>query len=116
MSRMEISELPLRYLFGSEAAYHTLMYLENYERGYASGIAKTFGCALNSIQKQLAKFEEVGLLVSCVEGASRMYYFNRGPVADALRVFLRGMLEKLPEATCDQFYRQRRRPRRMGKQ
>ena len=115
MSRPEISELPLKYLFGSEAAYRTLMYMENYERGYASAIAKTFDCALNSIQKQLAKFEEVGLLVSRLEGTSRMYYFKRGPVADGLRVFLRSMLDMLPEVTRDQFYRQRRRPRRFGK-
>ena len=91
------------------------MYLENYGRGYASGIARTFGCALYSIQKQLVKFEETGLLVSRREGTSRMYYFKKGPVADSLRRFLGTMLDMLPEATRQRYYRQRRRPRRFGK-
>ena len=37
------------------------------------------------------------------------------PVVDALRVFLRSMLDSLPETTIREFYRERRRPRRYGK-
>ena len=47
---IEISERPLAGLFGSESAYQVLMYLENYENGYASQIAKTYGTSLNQIQ------------------------------------------------------------------
>jgi hypothetical protein len=36
---IEISERPLAGLFGSESAYQVLMYLENYENGYASNSA-----------------------------------------------------------------------------
>lgn len=64
MSNLTISEAPLLVLFGSKAAYQVLMYLENYENGYASKIANTFDMSLNEVQKQLAKFEDSGLLVS----------------------------------------------------
>ena len=71
--------------------------------------------SLNQAQNQLIKFEEVGLLQSRKEGTTRTYYFKRGPVSDALRVFLRSMLDMLPEATLKKYYRGRRRPRRYGK-
>lgn len=115
MNRMNISEAPLVGLFGSKAAYRVLMYLQNYEQGYASQIAKTFGSSLSQVQKQLQKFEQLGLLVSRKEGSARVYYFKRSPVVDELRKFLRAMLDVLPEQTIHKYYRERRRPRRYGK-
>jgi len=115
MDKPRVSERPLTALFGSESAYRVLMYLENYNQGYASQIAKTFGISLNQVQNQLKKFEEVGLLISHTEGTVRMYYFKPSPITDALRTFLRSMLEVLPRATIDKFFRERRRPRRYGK-
>lgn len=115
MNKPQISERPLIALFGSKAAYQVLMYLENYENCYASQIAKTFGMSLNQAQNQLKKFEEIGLLVSRKEGTTRTYYFRRSPITDALREFLRTMLEALPRTSIDRYFRQRRRPRRHGK-
>ena len=115
MAMFEISERPLAGLFGSESAYQVLMYLENYENGYASQIAKAYGTSLNQIQNQLNKFEQLGLLVSRKEGTARVFYFKRSPVTDSLRVFLRSMLELLPRSTIEKYYRDRRRPRRYGK-
>lgn len=110
-----ISEAPLIGLFGSKAAYQVLMYLENYDQGYAAEIARTFGMSLSQAQNQLRKFEELGLLVSRKEGSARFYYFKRNPVADGLREFLRSALDCLPDATIQRFYRARRRPRRYAK-
>lgn len=115
MSKASISEAPLAGLFGSKTAYQVLMFLENYEQGYASQIAKTFGLSLSQVQNQLRKFEELGLLVSRKEASARVYYFKRGPIVDALRKFLRAMLDVLPDATIRKYYRERRRPRRKGK-
>ncbi len=115
MSKATISEAPLVGLFGGKAAYQVLMYLENYNRGYAAEIARTFGISLSQVQKQLRKFEELGLLVSRREGSARVYYFTRSPVSDSLRQFLRSALDCLPDSTLDAFYRQRKRPRRYGK-
>ncbi len=115
MRKLQISERPLIGLFGSESAYQVLMYLENYDKGYASQIAKTFGISLNQAQNQLNKFEEIGILVSRKEGTMRMYYFTRSPVTDSLRPFLRSMLEVLPKTSIEKYFRERRRPRRHGK-
>ena len=110
-----ISEAPLIGLFGSKAAYQVLMYLENYGEGYAAEIARVFGMSLSQAQNQLRKFEESGLIVSRTSGAARIYIFNRNPIADELRKFLRANLERLPDATLQKYYRARRRPRRPGK-
>ena len=110
-----ISEAPLIGLFGSRGAYRVLMFLEAYGQGYAAEIARISGMSLNQAQSQLRKFEELGLLVSRREGSARIYYFTRGPVPDALRTFLRSALEKLPDSTLEKYYRERRRPRRLGK-
>jgi len=110
-----LSEAPLVGLFGGKAAYRVLMFLESYGRGYAAEIARNSGMALSEAQEQLRKFEELGLLVSRKEGTARVYYFARSPIADALRAFLRSVLERLPEPVLDRFYRERRRPRRPGK-
>jgi hypothetical protein len=91
------------------------MYLENYGKGYASQIAKAFGISLNQAQNQLNKFEDIGLLVSRKEGSTRMFYFKQSPISDALRVFLRSMLEVLPRTSIEKYYRERRRPRRHKK-
>jgi transposase len=91
------------------------MYLENYEKGYASEIAKTFDISLSQAQNQLKKFEEIGLLASRNEGTTRMYYFKQSPITDALRTFLQSMLEILPRTTIETYFRQRRRPRRFAK-
>lgn len=115
MNRVIISEAPLVGLFGSKAAYQVLMYMENYDQGYASQVSKTFGMSLSQAQKQLIKFEQLGLLVSRKEGSARVYYFKRTPIVDALRKFLSSMLDSLPESTISEYYRQRRRPRRHGK-
>lgn len=115
MSNPKISEAPLLSLFGSKAAYHVLMYLQNYEQGYASKIARAFSMSLNQVQKQLTKFEESGLLVSRMEGTSRVFYFKQSPITEELRKFLQSMLDLLPASTITKYYRERRRPRRVGK-
>ena len=94
-----------------------LLFIENYGDGYASGIAKIFDMPLSEVQKQLRKFEEVGILVSREVGNSRIYTWNpRDPALKGLQELLRQTLEDgIPEATLQQYFRQRQRPRRRGK-
>jgi len=115
MAKIAVSERPLMGLFGSESAYLVLMFLQNYEKGYASEIARTYGTQLNQVQKQLNKFEELGILISRKEANARVFYFKQSPVTDSLRQFLKDMLDLLPKATLEKYYRDRRRPRRFGK-
>jgi predicted transcriptional regulator len=106
----------LKALFGSTAAERTLLYLQNYGEGYAVGIARTFGLAPSQVLKQLTKFENAGLLVSRTIGRARVYYWNeRNPLVKELRVLLQATLELLPDKELQQYYRERRRPRRKGK-
>ena len=115
MAKIAISERPLMGLFGSESAYQVLMFLQNYEKGYASEIARTYRTPLNQIQNQLNKFEQLGILISRKEANARVFYFKQSPVTDSLRQFLKDMLDLLPKSTLEKYYRDRRRPRRFGK-
>ena len=111
------TEATLETLFGGRAATRVLLFIENYSEGYASQIARTFEMPLSEVQKQLAKFEDVGILVSRMVGTSRMYTWNpRDPALDGLRQLLQNTLNYgIPNKRLNQYFRQRRRPRRKGK-
>ena len=111
------TQATLETLFGGKAAARVLLFIENYGDGYASRISRTFDMPLSEVQKQLKKFEEVGILVSRMVGTSRIYSWNpRDPALDGLRSLLRSTLESgIPEATLRKYFRERQRPRRQGK-
>jgi DNA-binding transcriptional ArsR family regulator len=111
------TQATLEALFGGQAAAKVLLFIENYEEGYASSIARTFEMPVSEVQKQLKKFEEAGILVSRMVGTSRMYTWNpRDPALDGLRRLLKSTLDYgIPDARLKNYFRQRRRPRRKGK-
>jgi len=111
------TEATLETLFGGKAATRVLLFIENYSEGYASQIARTFEMPLSEVQKQLAKFEGVGILVSRMVGTSRMYTWNpRDPALEGLRQLLQNTLNYgIPKERLNKYFRQRRRPRRKGK-
>ena len=101
---------------GSKGAERVLLYLENYEEGYATEIARTFETSLVSIQKQLSKFEDGGILVSKLVGKTRVFTWNpRFALLKPLRNFLNAALGELPKSEIKKYFRHRRRPRRTGK-
>lgn len=104
-----ISEHPLMGIFSSESAYQVLMFLQNYEKGYASEIARTYRTSLSQTQNQMNKFEDLGILVSRKEANARVFRFRRIPVSDSLTRFLQDMLGQLPETTLEKSHWQRRR-------
>jgi DNA-binding transcriptional ArsR family regulator len=106
----------LEPILGSRSAQQVLLYLHNYEEGYALGIARTFGLPLSSVQKQLRKFESGGVVVSRLVGRTRVYTWNpRYPLRHALRALLGDTLKYVPRDEVRAYYRERRRPRRSGK-
>jgi len=111
------TQATLEALFAGKAATRVLLFIENYDKGYANEIARTFAMPLSEVQKQLAKFEESGILVSKMVGPSRIYTFNtRDPALKALKGLLRETLNSgIPEQTLKKYYRRRQRPRRKGK-
>lgn len=106
----------IEVLFGNTTAARVLLYLQNYDDGYALGIAQTFGVSLYGVQRQLRRLETGGVLVSRTVGRTRVYAWNpRYALLSALRALLSDALESLPPTEIKAFYRERRRPRRPGK-
>ncbi len=106
----------LEATFGSKGAECVLLYLQNYEEGYAKGIADTFNMSVSQVQNQLIKFEAGSLLVSRMVGPTRIYSWNpRNLSIKFLREFLQFALDGLPRELIEKYYRQRRRPRRPRK-
>ena len=103
-------------LFGSRSAAQTLLYLQNYGEGYARQIATTFDVPHMAIQRQLRRLEAEGLLVSRMIGNTRLFTWNpRSAMVKDLRKFLEAELDRLSDDATQQYFRQRRRPRRTGK-
>jgi DNA-binding transcriptional ArsR family regulator len=111
------TQATLEVLFGGKAAAKVLLFIENYGDGYAARIARTFEMPVSEVQKQLAKFERAGILVSRMVGTSRIYTWNpRDPALGSLRDLLRQTLEEgISEEKLQSYFRQRQRPRRKGK-
>jgi predicted ArsR family transcriptional regulator len=104
-------------LFGNAVAEKTLLYIANYGEGHINGVARTFGVSPSQVQKQLVRLEAAGILVNRMVGNARMFTFNPRL---AYRKELVGLLEKILSITSKEeqknYYRQRTRPRRTGKQ
>lgn len=103
-------------LFGGRTAERVLLFLENYGDGYAREIAETFDVPVSMVQRQLTKLEDAGVLVSRLRGRTRLFAWNpRYALLEPLRALLRRALEFVPASEREQYFRQRRRPRRAGK-
>jgi DNA-binding MarR family transcriptional regulator len=103
-------------LFGNQVAEKSLLYIANYGEGHINGIAKTFAVSPGQVQRQLAKLEAAGILVSQFTGNTRNFRINpRLAVKNELVALLEKMLALMPESEISKYYRERRRPRRSGK-
>jgi hypothetical protein len=107
----------LEGIFGNASAEKVLLYLEQYEEGYATAIARSFDdLSLHMAQRQLDRFERAGALVSSLKGRTRLYAWNpRYPFRRELRALLAKALVQLPDAERKRHFSERRRPRRAGK-
>ena len=106
----------LEPILGSASSERVMMFLFARKEGYAREIARFFTTDLDPIQKQLAKFEAGGVLVSRVVGRTRLFTFNpRYPMIDELRALLEKTLQFYPDDLREQLLMNRRRPRRRGK-
>ena len=106
----------LEALLGNATIEKVLLFIENYEEGYGTEIAETFGLPLSQVQKQLEKLEQGTVVVSRLQGRTRVFSWNpRYPFLKALRALLQEVMRYLPEEEIKKYYRQRRRPRRSGK-
>jgi predicted transcriptional regulator len=103
-------------ILGSENAERTLVYLMVREKGYAAEIAHFYGVDLYAIQNQLRKFEGGGILVSFLEGRTRVFEFNpRYIFLPELKALLEKAFSFYPQEERNRLQMVRRRPRRTGK-
>lgn len=104
-------------IFGNRSASQTLLFLQNYSEGHARRIAMTFGVSHMAIQRQLKRLEAGGILVSRMVGNSRIFSWNpRSATVKDLQILLEAELSRLPPDITKEYFRQRQRPRRSGKE
>lgn len=103
-------------VLGSDIAMKIMLHLVHYEEIYPSAVAKDYELTLSAVQKQFARFEEAGILVSKLVGRTRVYMFNKKSKAaikfyELVKVYYDGLSVKDKE----KIFSKRRRPRRPGK-
>jgi hypothetical protein len=104
-------------LFGNEVAEQCLLYIVNYGEGHIRGIATTFDLSPGQVKPQLEKLERGGILVSQFAGNTKLFRNNpRLAIRKELVALFEKILSLLPEEEIQQYFRERRRPRRTGKQ
>lgn len=108
----------LEYLFANKNVEKILIYLNLHEKTNATELSRSFNSALDPIQKTLRKLEEGGLLVSFLEGKTRVFQWNpRYPFLEEIRALARKAYSFLPQTLQEKYYQsnKRKRPRKTGK-
>lgn len=106
------------YLFGNKNVEKILIYILLHEKGNATELSRAFGTSLDPIQKTLQKLERGGLLVSFLEGRTRVFQWNsRYPFVSEIQALAKKSFEFLPSNIQKNCYHvtKRKRPRKTGK-
>ena len=113
---MIIRDKMLGPLLESDKKEKILLYLYTHGESYPMEIAKAFKFYVNTVQNQLLKLEQGGILYSKLKGKVRLFGFNpRYPFKKELENLLEKVLEFIPIKEKEKFYTPRLRPRRTGK-
>lgn len=106
----------LTSLVASTNAERVLLLLAARRKGYAGGIAQTFGVAPSHVQRVLDLMERDGMLVSNEIGRTRVYEFNpRFAFRDQVAALFRYALARYPQSLQEKRMKNRRRSRRKDK-
>ncbi len=106
----------IEVLLGSEYAEKVLVFIAVRGKGYPSEIAAFFDTDLVTIQNQLKKFEDGGVVVNFKTGRTRVFEFNPSyPFLAELMALLNKVLLFYPPEEVERLKMNRRRPRRTGK-
>lgn len=108
----------LEYLFANKNVEKIIIYLVLHNKANASELKLAFSTALDPIQKTLRKLEEGGLLVSFLEGRTRVFQWNpRYPFLKEIQSLAKKAYVFLPPEIQESSYRsiKRKRPRKTGK-
>ena len=106
----------LRGVLRAESQEKVLIYLLLRGAGYGKSIAEFYGVPINPIQKQLARLELDGVVVSQLIGKVRNYELNpRYTFLEPLKGLLKAAIPVYPSDVINQLTVQRTRPRHAGK-
>lgn len=107
----------LEYLFANKNVEKIIMYLFLHGKANATELSRTFGSSLDPIQKTLRKLEDGGLLVSFLEGRTRVFLWNpRYPFLQEIQALAKKSYEFLPTDIQETYHPiRRKRPRKTGK-
>ncbi len=106
----------LKGVLRAESQEKILLYLLLCGSGYGASIAEFYAVPQNPIQKQLARLEEDGVIVSHLIGKVRNYELNpRYPFLEPLKALLKAAAQVYPSKIINALLVQRTRPRQTGK-
>lgn len=108
----------LEYLFANKNVEKILVYLVLHEKAYATELSRAFHSALYPIQKTLLKLEQGGVLVSFLEGKTRVFQWNPNyPFLAEIQNLAKKVYEFTPHRIQESIYQstKRKRPRKTGK-
>ncbi len=106
----------LNDLFGGRAAEAVMLHVFHYGETYGRAIARDFAVSLDSVQRQLERFERCGALVCKCQGRTLVYSWNpKSRLAARLRDVIAVVHEGLSPQTKEEIFRERRQPRAKDK-
>jgi hypothetical protein len=106
----------LKGILRAESQEKVLIYLLLQGSGYGKQIAEFFGMPTNPVQKQLARLEMDGVIVSRLIGKVRQYELSpRYPFMEPLKALVRSAMAAYPPEVSRQLMVQRTCPRQAGK-
>ncbi len=106
----------LQDLFGGKAAEAVLLSLFHYGESYGRAIARDFEVSLDSVQRQLDRFERSGALVCKRQGRTLVYSWNpKSRVASRLRDLIGVIYDGLGNEAKQHLFAERRQPRSKDK-
>jgi DNA-binding transcriptional ArsR family regulator len=106
----------LEALFGNRTVEKVLFYLAVNSESYTQELADNLSLPLFSVQRQLRRLEDGGIVVARPRGRMRFYSLNpRLPFTPDLTRLLTNALTYMPESERKMFQPRRNRPRRLGK-
>lgn len=106
----------LKGILRAETQEKALIYLLLRGSGYGKNIAEFYEVPTNPMQKQLARLESDGVIISQLIGKVRNYELNPSYLfIEPLKALLKTAIAAYPPEIKDQLLIQRTRPRQAGK-
>jgi hypothetical protein len=106
----------LEDLFGGRAAEAVLLHVFHYGETYGRAASRDFAVSLDSLQRQLDRFERSGALVCKRQGRTLVYSWNpKSRLAGRLRDLVGVVHEGLSPQAKEELFKERRQPRAKDK-